>query len=350
MKKLFTLFIIICCAVLLKESRLVAQDMHFSQFYMSPLTQNPAFAGAIYGIEAQVNYKNQWRSVGSPYKTTAASYDMSFQKKKRAKAFFGAGLNFFSDKAGDSKMGTTQVNLSGAGHVYLDRYTKIGGGLQVGFVQRSVDYTQLQWGNQFTGMAYDQNLSSRETNTGAISIKYPDVAAGMVFSYDNTAGAKRVADNNELKANVGLAIFHISQPKYSFNGSDEKLYAKFVLHGNVLISVPYSNLGFVPGLMICKQGGPSEIFAGSLVRYKLKQKSKYTSIKTSSAISGGAYYRAMDAIVAVMQMEYSNYTIGMSYDINVSHLKTASVGRGGFEISIRYIANNPFIVQSRSRF
>lgn len=327
-----------------------AQDIHFSQFYMAPLTQNPGYAGAIYGMEANANYKEQWRSLGSPYKTIAASYSLSLQKKKRAKGYFALGLNFFSDKAGDSKMGTTQANLTAAGHVYINRYMKFGGGLQVGFAQRSIDYTPLTWGNQFNGVAYDPNLSSRENLPAAASAMYPDVSAGVVYSYNNTAGMRRVTDNNDFRVNLGLAVFHASRPSYSFIGNDEKLFMKFVLHGNALLSIPYSNLGFVPGFSVYKQGKPSEILAGTLVRYVLNQKSKYTRNRTTTAISIGGYYRAKDAAVVAFMMEYSKYTIGMSYDVNVSRLKVASVGRGGFELSLRFNAGNPFMVNSRSRF
>lgn len=326
-----------------------AQDIHFSQFYMSPFTENPAFSGAVYGMAAQVNYKEQWKSVGTPYKTIAASYDVSFQKKKKTKAFYAAGINFFSDKAGDSKMGTTQANLSGACHVYIDRYTKLGGGLQIGYVQRSYDPSGLQWGSQFNGMSYDATLSSHE-NLDQSTHAYPDVAAGLVWTYNNSAGMKRVVENNDIKANVGVSLFHISQPKYSFIGSNEKLYMKFVVHADVLLSVPYSNLGFVPGFMYFKQGPTSEIYAGSLMRFKIRQRSKYTRDKNSSAFSIGGFYRAKDAAVIAMLLEYSNYTLGMSYDINTSGLKTASAARGGFEISIRYVAANLFMVRTRSRF
>ncbi len=353
MRKLIAVFVIIYFHTffLKKEhGNIFAQDIHFSQFYMAPLNQNPAFAGALYGMEANVNYKEQWRTIGSPYKTIGASYSLSLQKKKRAKGFFALGLNFFSDKAGDSKMGTTQVNLSVAGHVYIDRYTKFGGGIQIGYAQRSVDYTQLTWGNQFDGMAYNPTLSSRENLPATASKAYPDVGAGIVYTYNNTAGMKRVVDNNDFRVNIGLSIFHISRPDYSFMGNQDNLYVKFVLHGNALLSVPYTNIGFVPGLVCYKQGAPAEIYAGSLVRYVLNQKSKYTRNRTTSAIAIGGYYRAKDAAIVALLLEYSNYTIGMSYDINVSRLKVASVGKGGFELSLRYNARNPFIAQSRSRF
>jgi hypothetical protein len=157
-------------------------------------------------------------------------------------------------------------------------------------------------------------------------------------------------ENNDLKSNIGISVFHFSQPKYSFKGSNEKLYMKFVLHGDVLLSIPFSKLGFVPGFMLYKQGPATEIYAGSLIRYKLTQKSKYMRDKSSSAISVGGYYRAKDAGVVSLLIEYSNYAVGMSYDINTSGLKTVSTGRGGFELTLRYVAANPFMVQSRSRF
>lgn len=353
MKRLITVLLVFCFFALLLQKEcgsLFAQDIHFSQFYMAPLSQNPAFAGALHGMEANVNYKEQWRSVTSPYKTIAASYNLSLQRKKRAKAYFGLGLDFFSDKAGDSKMGTSQINLTGAGHVYINRYTKFGGGLQIGFAQRSVDYTSLTWGNQFDGMAYNPTLDNRENLPAAASTVYPDVAAGVVYSYNNTAGMRRVSDNNDFRVNFGLSVFHISQPNYSFQGNNDKLYMKFVLHGNALLSIPYSNIGFVPGFVVYKQGAPSEVLAGTLVRYVLNQRSKYTRNRTTSAIALGAYFRANDAAVVAFLLEHSNYAVGMSYDMNVSRLKVASAGRGGFEISLRYTGGNPFVVNSRSRF
>ncbi len=352
MGKFKIIFIIIFggCLVLTEAcSDAFAQDIHFSQFYMTPLTLNPALAGSLHDMEVQANYKTQWSSIGSPYKTEAASYDLSFQKKKRSKAYFAAGINFFSDKAGDSKMGTTQVNLTAAGHVYFNKYSKLGAGIQIGFDQRSVNYSALQWGNQFDGTSYNPALSSRENQTSN-SYTFVDASAGVVWAYNNTSGGRRVADNRDFSANFGASIFHISQPQYSFIGNTEKLDVKFVLHGNTVISVPYSKIAFVPGFMFTKQGPASEIYAGSLIRYKLVQSSRYTGLVGGSAISMGAFFRAKDAAVIALLMEYSEYTIGMSYDVNTSSLNVASAGRGGFEISLRYLIASPFIVQSRSRF
>ena len=49
-----------------------AQDIHFSQFFETPLLRNPALAGIFSGdLRIQAVYRNQWNSVTVPYQTTS---------------------------------------------------------------------------------------------------------------------------------------------------------------------------------------------------------------------------------------------------------------------------------------
>jgi len=55
-----------------------AQDIHFSQFYMSPLNLNPALTGVMNCNTRMVaNYRNQWAAVlqANAYNTYSVSYD-----------------------------------------------------------------------------------------------------------------------------------------------------------------------------------------------------------------------------------------------------------------------------------
>ncbi|MBL7808489.1 MAG: type IX secretion system membrane protein PorP/SprF, partial [Saprospiraceae bacterium] len=55
-----------------------AQDIHFSQFYQSPLNLNPAMTGVMNCNHRFVaNYRNQWASIlkNRAYNTYSASYD-----------------------------------------------------------------------------------------------------------------------------------------------------------------------------------------------------------------------------------------------------------------------------------
>ena len=50
----------------------------------------------------------------------------------------------------------------------------------------------------------------------------------------------------------------------------------------------------------------------------------------------GAYYRWNDAFIPTLKLDMYDWSGGVSYDINVSGLKTASQWRGGFEFSLTY--------------
>ena len=54
------------------------------------------------------------------------------------------------------------------------------------------------------------------------------------------------------------------------------------------------------------------------------------------SITGGLLYRWDDAIIPVIQLELSKFTVGMSYDVNISKLAVASQARGGFELTLSY--------------
>jgi type IX secretion system PorP/SprF family membrane protein len=345
MKKLLVYFI---CAWLLSYI-VKAQDIHFSQFYMTSLSQNPALAGYNHDVQAILNYKTQWQSITAPYKTAAGSFDMKLKKGKVTRGFWAAGANFFSDKAGDSQLATVQANLSLAYHVRLARFATLGGGLQGGFVQRSINTSALQWGNQYDGSAYNPTLATGES-MAMISKSYADFGGGILYNYNNTSGERNVTDNHDLKFHFGASAFHINRPNYSFyQGGTERLNIKYVVHGGALISLKNTNMALAPGFFYYRQGAVQEIYAGGMIRYKLKQDSKYTGLQKGAAISVGGFIRARDALVATMLFEYSQYAIGLSYDVNTSLLRTASNGRGGFEISLRFVNPNPFLYKGRGR-
>ena len=55
-----------------------------------------------------------------------------------------------------------------------------------------------------------------------------------------------------------------------------------------------------------------------------------------------SYYRTGDAFIPTVMLEVASFSVGISYDVNVSGLTEASNGKGGMEISLRFINPNPF--------
>lgn len=317
--------------VLLVSSFCIAQDIHFSQFDETPLLLNPANAGVPHEVRAIANYKSQWQSVNAPFKTIAVSVDGRLLKKK--KNHLGIGLDFFSDNAGEGQIKTTQVNLSLSAMILINKSNLISAGLMAGYVQRGMNTSANTWSNQYDGLAYNASRPSGELNQAA-NFNYMDLAGGIQYSYGSNE--MYMTANTAKKLNIGVSVFHPHKPAYSFYGDDTRLYSKFVFHGDAAIGIKNSNIVLKPSYIIFLQGPTKEITPGILFQYLLQGASKYTAIKKFTAISIGGYYRAKDAVIAVVKFEYNSCAIGFSYDINLSKLKTVSSTRGGFEISLRY--------------
>ena len=73
--------------------QLQAQDIHFSQYFSTPLTINPSYTGSFVGdYRAGLNYRQQWGSVTVPYKSFDFYGDMSFNKNFIHRNYFSTGL------------------------------------------------------------------------------------------------------------------------------------------------------------------------------------------------------------------------------------------------------------------
>jgi len=345
MKNKYTFFVLFVLYSLLCTNT-EAQDVHFSQFWMAPLAQNPAAAGATKDMQAVINYKDQWSSVASPYKTYDISFDMRVNKKNAKNGYLAVGAYIFNDKAGDGQIGTFQGNFALAYHVFLNKHNTLGAGIMGGFAQRSINFNSLEWANQYNGAAYNSSLPSKEPQVNN-SITYPDASAGIIWTYNKKEGY--ISGNDRLSADAGIAVYHLNTPAYSFYHTSEKLDMKFVVHGNALVGIKNSNISLVPGFLYYIQGSSQQLEIGSMVRYTISEESKYTGFINSSAFSLGLHYRNNDALIASMLYEKGPIAVGLSYDVNISGLKTASNGRGGFEISLRYVSPKLFAYKSHAR-
>jgi type IX secretion system PorP/SprF family membrane protein len=257
------------------------------------------------------------------------------------------GLSVYNDKAGDSKMGTLQANLSLAMSFPLNKKSSLAFGLQGSTVQRKIDNTKLLYPNQYNGTTFDSNLPTGENYTQQ-NFSYPELGAGILWSYGQ--GEKSIAANDQIKALIGFSTYHINQPKQKFiGGQNSRLYRKYVFHGNILIGIPNSMFAIVPSWLVQLQGSSKEIVAGTMVKYYINDDSKYTGFIKRSSVGLGVYYRNADAIIASVLIETGRYSIGFSYDINASGLAVASKSRGGFEINLKFVTPAAYLYQRKSK-
>lgn len=352
--------IIIFGMSILLSLKISAQDIHFSLFDENPSLLNPALTGQTHVIKASAIYRDQWRSVTVPYKTFGASIEMKLKAsnwdkvgnhatKTYKKSFSrnALGLSFYSDKAGDGNMGTTQANLSYATFIPMSDKGSLSLGLQASVVQRKIDYTKLLWNDQYGANGYDNTLDAGETFTDGNFI-YPDFGAGMLYSYGYNE--KAIGANNQFKMDIGVSMYHLNTAKQQYLAdTKERLLAKYVIHGKFLIGIRNTNFSLAPSYFYALQGSTQEFVAGSMFRYNFKEDSKYTGYVKGSTFSIGAYYRNKDAFIAKAMLEFGQYAIGCSYDVNTSKLTKVSTSRGGFEIYLRFVTPSPYLYQKKDK-
>ncbi|MBL7918008.1 MAG: PorP/SprF family type IX secretion system membrane protein, partial [Bacteroidia bacterium] len=289
MKKRFIhIFIFLSLAFLIK-----AQDIHFSQFTENSPLVNPALTGALSPLKISIHSKDQWRSVTSPYKTIGANIETRFkgndwqQVEKRSMTFkeksmsrIAAGLSVYSDRAGDGNFGLMQMNLSLASFVALNKNNSLSLGFQGSFAQRKIDQSKLIFPDQYNGVGYDASQATKETFNSA-TFNYFDLASGMLWTLSKTE--KNVNSNKQFVSHMGFAVFHLTQPKQKFFNAANKLYLKYVVHGDLIASMGKSNIALVPSFLVQLQGTSSEVVAGTLVKHFLNNTTKYTGIQKRHA-------------------------------------------------------------------
>ena len=312
---------LLLAAVCLLSSVVYSQDIHFSQFFEAPLLRNPSLAGIFTGdIRVQAVYRDQWNSVTNAYKTGSINgeYKMPIGK---AEDFITAGLQILYDRAGTVSWTSTHVlpalnyhkSLSAEKNSYLSL------GFMGGGVWRSFDRSKMTTNTQYDGQGDGETFIDSKYN-------YVDGAVGMSY---NT----QLNDNPDNNIFFGLAYHHITKPKNSFyrNGSAQ-VEAKWVASGGVKFSVtPASYITLQADHS--RQGKFIETVAGALYGIKIGPDLDHPNY----TLHGGSFLRWNDAIIPVIKLDYSPFSASISYDVNISKLKTSSYGRGGFEFAISYV-------------
>lgn len=313
-------------------SSVTAQDIHFSQFYDSPLTMSPALTGLDNSYaRANINYRNQWGTFGKPFQTFAGSFDMPFLKGKNENAFLGGGLNVFHDKAGNTGLAKMNIGANVSSILKVGKSSYFSVGLNSSFNQRSINLTDVRWDNQFNGSTYDPSAASGES-TGGLKKSFFDFGAGLAYSYSSAAAD--IASNDDFTFLLSGGAYHINRPDQGLTSIDKanmRMTGLMKMH----IGIKGTNMAFEPIAAYMKQGGLSEIDLGLLARYKLKSGSTHTTLSSESAITFGACYRVKDALYPIIGYEFGNYGIGISYDVNISSLTPYSQSKGGFEIVLK---------------
>lgn len=288
-----------------------AQDIHFSQFYNSPLMINPALTGAYNGniARANVNYKDQRKNGSSAIQTKAVSFDTRVKKKKWNCTVLGLGIFAFDNKEKMSQVGTRSVNISSSIFQDVSATQTFILGVQYGLAQKNI--------------------------AGVRNFGCGDFSTGILWHYGQAGYFKTT--NNSIKATVGFAMFHINQPNQSLNKDSDKLFRKQVWHAHISWRLFNPAFTIIPNAMFVKQGTSKEFLIGSTIAYCLNKNPVDIGNQKESAINLGAYFSTNNTFILVSQLQIASYAIGISYDmVTFSIPGNAKSEMSGLELCIKY--------------
>lgn len=310
-----------------------AQDPHFSQFYSSPLTLNPAFTGKFEGIwRFAANHRDQWPSIPKAYVTTSSSVDFPILKNKLPEGdVLGIGISALSDQSSNNALKLNYGSMSLSYHKALDEssYNTIGIGFQGTYSTLGLDITKLTFEDELTQNGFSQGTSAEYLGVNPLTgnnRNYFDMNAGLLYSGSS---------NGENNYYVGMSMYHINRPKVSFKDRNWNLTSRLTVHGGGSFAVS-DVVGVNVSLIQQFQNKASEtVLGGNLSLNANGDNEKPTNIYI------GSWMRVKDAIIPYLGLEFGGLRIGATYDINISQLKAASLGRGGTEFSLIYIKRPP---------
>ena len=303
-----------------------AQDIHFSQFFETPLLRNPSLAGIFKGdIRAQMVYRSQWNNITDAYRT--GSFNIELKKSiGRRDDFLTIGGQVLYDRAGTIALTSTHLlpvlNYQKSLSTNRNRYLSLG--FMGGLVQRRIDQSKITTNSQYNGSEFDPNLNSGE-NFSKTSYSYLDASVGMSFN-------SQLGENENNNIYAGLAYHHFNKSnKISFYGNiDLEMKPKWVGSLGIRMNVSEESYFTVYG-DYSKQENFQETVAGFLYSYRLGNPEDQRYV-----IHLGTMYRLQDALIPIAKLDIGHLAVSFSYDVNTSPLRNASYGRGGFEFFVGY--------------
>ena len=317
------------------------QDIHYSQFQNAPFTISPALTGIFKGdVRFMTNVRSQWEAVPVSYRTVTLAADMQFIDQYYKEGFFSGGIAFNYDYAGDSNFNWTNLGLSGSYTKKLSPFVYASIGLQGSVNQSAFNVRDLNFDVQYNSDrgVFDPSLPISE-NFNNTSNTFVDFGAGFNLRFQGH-------DNNDLvdrlekrsKLDVGVGFGHILGPDMSFTeGTSLPLSMRVSPYLMSVIQIT-NNIDLVANGLAQFQNPYNEYVGmlGGKVHIN-RRLGNQLAIQLGLGYRFNEQFEFGDSYIPQLHVDYNNWSVGLSYDINVSEFEAATDGRGGPELSLRYV-------------
>lgn len=300
------------------------QDLHFSQWFNTPLITNPANTGFIPDADYRLgaNYRNQWSSVMSvPYKTFSIWGDAQLFRDQIESGWLGVGGVILRDVAGSGSLTSTKVYASLAYHQMIGEAHLLSIGFNAGWSNKRINSTALKFPDQFDGRFFDNSLPT-SVMIDQPNSNYLDIQVGLNYAF---------FPSDRLYINGGISAWHLNRPRESFfssdiTGFDARLPVRYSGFANASFKMT-DDIILNPMAYYSLQAKSSELVLGANVQFDL-------SGDGEKQLLGGLYARPGDAFIPMVGFEWKGIRLMFTYDATTSSLKQFNQSRGAFEFAL----------------
>ena len=308
------------------------QDPSFSQFFASPLNVNPALTGHINSNWRLImNIRDQWSNPSSPYATGTVSFDKKIFQNNipnvEEKNIVGIGGMFMYDYTMNGIVQGTYGSLNLSYNILVaedfnGNKHRLGIGFGGTYASRYVNFSRLNFQQQFTGTGFNSNLPSGEA---ALSNMTPffSASAGLLYSFTTS----------KSNLDIGAAVYHLNEPKQTFLQDPQQFVPERYVANVSYETFLNESLVLNANGIYQYQGYTNYFSIGGALGFLLDPEGQ-------SIFNIGVWYWSQNAIVPYVGFAYNDMQIGLSYDATISKLSEAAAKPTTFEISIIFRGKN----------
>jgi type IX secretion system PorP/SprF family membrane protein len=307
MKKYISIFII--CFSFLIEIKVGAQTPYSSQNILMTNYLNPANMG--FSSNSQLNsfFRNQFAGVGDAYRTIGVAADLKlFKPAYDEPNIFGMGVQAVSEKVLNGALQTNYITVNFANRVFFNKlktnYLSLGIGASM--ITRTLDKTQLSFGDQFNSGRYFFNSSA-------------DYVASFPTKYAANVGIMYNSSNQNRFIQFGASSYYIFRTavNQSYNSVNQNFQMNYII--NIEHRIMEDNT-FLVHADYQERLEAANYYFGMAMGFPIPNRDEITR-----RLYVGCFYRVKDAVIPYVGYLFKKYKFGISYDIYQNNMTTSNL-------------------------
>jgi type IX secretion system PorP/SprF family membrane protein len=308
----------------LPYNQIYAQDFYYSQYEHTPLNINPALLSTEKDIKLSLHYHQNelWKELNMKNSQVSLMYPLNFTKNEKMPQ--GIGLSAIYNNTGKQGLvNCTGGNLAFTQGVTINRWSVLSAGLQTSYLF----YNNSNPGNYTTGSQWEDGSGYDPAQGIDETINFETIKLFTV----NTGINWYIIDGTKPKGNLGVSVYYLNKPRYSFLNEKNRLDSRYIVHGNYRL-FRMKNVSVSPRMLFVYQDVNLVSF-GTLINYSFKSDNPFLPIKDCN-LQLGLDYRYNHSGIVNVSIEQSAYIFGISYALGLNRNKEYSCYGSNIEICL----------------